>query len=1088
MGLNGDFPRVYLNNNAATPFSTAVSTVNPEPELSYQANESAVFDFHLGVSAILAHAESDITIGSGATIAADVNATLNAQAIANAQSTVIGVFLGGSYADSEATANVSVGTGTTITAGGFFDMEALTQNTVSLFTLVPSDASPGTIAFSYEKARSNSTADLAHGATVTAGAATIDAHNTNLFSNKCTSLGLQANGGASLGVAAAISDTQSAATASVHGSVRTTNDTTVDAESVNTNNVTGAIAAILSALQDKLNIGGATTKLGNFLASKSSSYTQTIGNSIISGMGGAPGLAVSAGVAVAESVNTANAFVGSQGGISAGGNVTISARAEDNFKSYAAGGASEAKFAAVGGGVDFSHTTNQANAYLDAGATVDAGLLLHVVADADIPNPVQLFGVPFVPPADNTGTNNTNGTDRVNSGYNTGPSTAQSVLDWLEGLEQYATAVVTGRLGSIGTTYAQSEGEVEEGGGGIGIAGGVNIFTVDNTSNAYIGNGAMVNQNLRGPNQDVQVEADTNIETINLAGQASALGFKGAFGGAAGGQGGVGGSIEVISYNNTAHAYIDDNAKVSAGRDINVNANTFNYILSLAQAGAASEALAVTGAIIFFNLHNDTEGWIEDGATVNAGRDLQVTAGNTLTDIVGTGGLALAENVGVGISGSYNNLINTTRAFIGDANGTIGPLGSVTAGHDINVQADSNQEIVSVGIAASLPSSPLQESSSSDSHDGVQPPVPEESSFGIGLSGDVGLNFLAEDTEAFIQGTGRITAGNQLNVNVTDTSLFVGAAGGAAFGNHVGIGGSVALDNLHKTTRAFTQDVTILAGDIVLSATSTATLVAVAAGGGASKESAAVAGSVNLNFLFNDTEAYLGNGTTATTTTGGVAIDAANTLNTVTVAGTAAVSLGSVAVGAALDLGIYNTTVLAFIGGTANVNAAGNIAVFASTNEVILSLGAALAVSTEDGVGASGSGAAQVLTDDVEAYLGSSGSRADDREPVRGCRRQYRSACDRRVGGGGNVCRSGTFGWDRHRVADRESVHRGERAGLRPWQRLRVQRSRGQLADRHRRGRRRDHGGRRARVRGGCGRLRGRRGYRGLGRRRHRDE
>ena len=50
--------------------------------------------------------------------------------------------------------------------------------------------------------------------------------------------------------------------------------------------------------------------------------------------------------------------------------------------------------------------------------TVDAGLLLHIVADATLPEPVALFGIPFVPTPDNTGTNNSNGTDRVTNGYN----------------------------------------------------------------------------------------------------------------------------------------------------------------------------------------------------------------------------------------------------------------------------------------------------------------------------------------------------------------------------------------------------------------------------------------------------------------------------------------------------------------------------------------------------------------------------------------------------------------------------------------------------------------------------------------------
>jgi hypothetical protein len=982
VGLNGNYPRVYVNNDTATPFSATPSMVNPAPELLYQVNESAVFPFALPLPATLAHAESDITIGSGATIAADGKATLMAQAMADAEQTTSGVFgLGGAYVDSEATANVSVGTGATITAGGAFDLEALTQNTVKISTEVPKDASPGAILFSYEKARSNSSADVAAGAQVTAAGATIRAQNTNTFSNVCESAGP-----ASLGVAVAISDPESTATASVHGSVHTmTNDTTVDAESVNTGNTTVAKGAITSTVAQKGLLGFAITQLQSKLATIP--FVQDIGNAIIAAQGASSGppVAISAGVAVAQSLNTADAFVGSQGKITADtGNVTINANAQDNFNSYAVGSAGEAGFASVGGAVADSQTTNQANAYLDAGATVDAGLSLQVKAEANIPNPVQLSLPTFLIPSDNTGTNTSINTARVLAGYNEGAAAALKMLESLQQLRTYVNQVLSGlsalpgqtQLKNIGTTYAQSEGVAEQN-ATIGIAGAVNLFTVDNTANAYIGNGASVNQHLSSsPTQNVQVEADTDLETIDLTGQASTLSYAELFKGAGGSKGGVGGSFENLTYNNTAHAYIDNNAKVSAGGNINVNANTTNVVVSVAQAGAKSEVLGIDGAMIFFNLNNDTEAWIADGAAINAGQDLQVMAINRLTDIVVTGGLASGGDIGVGVSGSYNNLTNTTKAFIG-ASGTPGTLGSIMAGHNITVQATSNAEIDSIGISGTY-SPGSSNPTSTDPLDGETLPMgvaTEGKEFGIGFSGDVGLNFLVEDTEAYINGTGMIKAGSELKVAAGDTSKFNGAAGSVAYVNHIGVGGSVALENLQETTKAFTQGAALEAGDIVIAATSTPTLVGVAAGGSAAKKAASVAGSVNLNFLSNDTEAYLGNGTTATTTTGDVTITATNTLYTVTVAGVADASLGyAAAAGAALDLGTYNSKVLTSIsiGSSANVSSAGGVTVKAASSEKLRSVGASLALAFEKkGPGASGSGAAQSLTDDVEASIGS---------------------------------------------------------------------------------------------------------------------
>ena len=412
--------------------------------------------------------------------------------------------------------------------------------------------------------------------------------------------------------------------------------------------------------------------------------------------------------------------------------------------------------------MDDSETDNQANAYIAPGGTVDAGLLLHVVADADIPNPVSLFGITFVAPPDNTGTNDSNGTDRVTSGYNAGPAASLSVSDWLEQLEKYTTTLLTGRLGSIGTTYSQSEGELGED-GDFGISGDVTIFTVTNAANAYIGAGALVNQHTSSPNQNVEVEADTNIETINLAGQASLLSVPSLFAGAAGGDVGVGGSFEDISYNNTAHAYIDNKAKVSAGGDINVNANTYNYLLNLAQSGANSESLAVNGALIYFNLDNDTEGWIDAGATINAGGDVGVTAGDTLIDIVGTGGIAVGGDAGVGFSGSYNNLIDTTKAFIGTTSDTTSPLGSVTGRQrpygSCGLEPGDCQRRrlgrISPPASPSLPAptavATLPPTASLCPRRSLSKRPSPTKTLGSAFSGDVGLNFLDGDDRSLYQ-------------------------------------------------------------------------------------------------------------------------------------------------------------------------------------------------------------------------------------------------------------------------------------------------------------------------------------------------
>ena len=424
---------------------------------------------------------------------------------------------------------------------------------------------------------------------------------------------------------------------------------------------------------------------------------------------------------------------------------------------------------------------------------------------------------------------------------------------------------------------------------------------------------------------------------------------------------------------------------MSAGHDISVNAVTSNYLVSLAQAGSKAASLGITGALIFVDLNNTTLGYIEDGAIINAGNDVNVTATNSFYDIVGTGGTATGGSIGIGFSGSYNNLNNTTKAFIGDNNGDTGSPGSVTAGDAVTVTATSSENVYAIGISGAYSSGLTPPSS--DPLDGVslpalfeeQPAVSGQAAgstgdpassaskqFGIGLSGDIALNFLDDDTEAYIAQTGSVHAGGEVNVAATDTSMFVAVAGAAAFGSSTGIGGSFSLDYLTKTTLAYIQGTSVNAGDVVIDASAPMTIISVVGGATGSKSSASVAGSVNVNFLTGETEAYLGSGTTVTTNSGGVSIDASATLTTATVAGVISVtSSGSAAVGAVLDLGIYQNTVLAFVAASDQVTAAGNVAVESSLSDSFLSIGAALAASASSGTGADGSASAQDITDEV---------------------------------------------------------------------------------------------------------------------------
>ena len=170
------------------------------------------------------------------------------------------------------------------------------------------------------------------------------------------------------------------------------------------------------------------------------------------------------------------------------------------------------------------------------------------------------------------------------------------------------------------------------------------------------------------------------------------------------------------------------------------------------------------------------------------------------------------------------------------------------------------------------------------------------------------------------------------------------------------------------TTKAWTENAQLNADNVSLAATSSDIVIAVALGGSGTNNYVALGGSVDDNSVTNVTEAFIGAGTVVVTA-GNVTVNATNLMTVVSVAGALAL-FGNVAIAASLDIESTNNTVYASIDGGANVTAQGNVSVFASTNDTLISICATFAGSTtESGVAAAGAGTISTITQDVEAYV-----------------------------------------------------------------------------------------------------------------------
>ncbi len=602
---------------------------------------------------------------------------------------------------------------------------------------------------------------------------------------------------------------------------------------------------------------------------------------------------------------------------------------------------------------------------------------LDVNANALVPNQVNInYAIPGIGTLGGTvslpDNDSATGTGRLAEGWNNAQTNATSGVN---GLSAYlltifspSSALSEGVANTVVSSVASTANN-----GKVGVAGGVNVLNYNNSANAYIAAGAQIDKGFAIPpaNQNVTVESYSNVQTINIAGHLTLFGEG--FG-ASNSAGGAGGSVEILNFTTSSTAHIDTGAIVDAANNVTVHADNLNYMVTIVQAGANATNISLGGAVAVDSITSTTLANIDAGADVKAGNDLAVTASNHNVFITAACQLVAGNTVAVGGGVCLNFVNDTTKAFIGDVAPSTGSGGTVAAGQDIDVTASSTQRIWNVAASGA-------DSSQSDGQSSVAPmgaPGVQSSSsptsssgsmsFGFGASGSVSYNALSEDTEGFILGSLTVTAAHDVNVDATTNILMVSVPVAAAYGSKAAIGGAFAYNGLNATTKAWTENVQLNADDLSLAATSTDIVVAVALGGSGTNNYVALAGSVDDNSVTNHTEAYIGQGSVVVTA-GTVTVNAANTMTVVSVAGALAL-FGNVAIAASLDLESINNTVYAEIDTGANVNAQGNVSVFASNNELLISICATFAGSTtESGVAAAGAGTISSVTEDVEAFV-----------------------------------------------------------------------------------------------------------------------
>ncbi|MEO1524344.1 MAG: hypothetical protein AAFX06_02860, partial [Planctomycetota bacterium] len=323
---------------------------------------------------------------------------------------------------------------------------------------------------------------------------------------------------------------------------------------------------------------------------------------------------------------------------------------------------------------------------------------------------------------------------------------------------------------------------------GVAVSAGVNV--INTNINSYLGDGATINGDNTGASsaQDVMVASGSDFYHFALAGTLAA------------GVVGVAPAVGVTVLNNNTTAEIRDGVTIDVRDDVSFKAGASEDIL-LVGFGLAGGVVGIGGSVDVLSIDNTTTATV-GAATISAGGDMLVRAiDNTDLDVIS--GAVGGGFVGIGASVGVVSVDKVTNAIVGGG-ATIDALGGGAANsgiftgeqfgngsgfstgsvHGLAVQADSSEDYKHLAIAAGA-------------------------GF-VGVSGGVAVTMIDSDTTALIDGGALInqTGGNAGASSLQ--SVYVNAANelrgfsfaGALAGGFVGVAGAVDVGSVKNDTVA----------------------------------------------------------------------------------------------------------------------------------------------------------------------------------------------------------------------------------------------------------------------------------------------
>lgn len=396
----------------------------------------------------------------------------------------------------------------------------------------------------------------------------------------------------------------------------------------------------------------------------------------------------------------------------------------------------------------------------------------------------------------------------------------------------------------------------------------------------------------------------------------------------------VAGSTATSSATNEAQAAIES-ADVTATGNVEVIAASASelYYSAVLPSMSGLQTKSVDNKI-----DNVTDAHVSTGAVVTVGGSVLVAASDDSTIEVVSNATTLIDDglfgmVAVGLAMVTNDIDNTVEAYVAG--------GTVTAqGGEVRVTAAATTDLtaVAVGIAQTQDRA---------------------------AGGSVVLNDVGNTVSARVTGGAVVTAATDVVVSATDTGTILAITGGAAIANDLAVGAAFSTNAIHGTVRAFVTgaEVEALAGRVELVASATPVIRALAIGASGA-DGVAAGGSVTVNEIENDIEAYADLGASLSGSAL-VRLSASDGALIESLAGGAAASLGFIGIGGAVASNDVRSRTRAYAEAATLVSSSGGVQITAHSSPIIRSLSAGAAGAADFGF--AGSVSINTIATTVEA-------------------------------------------------------------------------------------------------------------------------